>query len=109
MGNVFPIARLLAYEQGVVLFGGIRRCCADAMPRSCWRIGNYLPPFRCYATSGNAEFSCVGARDRRGHGPMYGPGCAVSDINTGAGVAAPSRRARTRVYVRARAALCAGF
>ena len=40
---------------------------------------------------------------------MYGPGCAVSDINTGAGVAAPSRRARTRVYVRARAALCAGF
>ena len=32
MGKVFPIARLLAYEQGVVLFGGIRRCCADAVP-----------------------------------------------------------------------------
>ena len=67
------------------------------------------PPLRYYAMSGSAEFSCVGARDRRGHGPMYRPWCDVSDTNAGAGVTAASRRARTRAYVRARAAHCVGF
>ena len=34
--------------------------------------------------SGNAESSCVGARDRKGHGPtMLKPACTWSDTTTG--------------------------
>ena len=40
---------------------------------------------------------------------MYGPRCAVSDTNAWAGVATASRRARTRAFMRAGAAHCAGF
>ncbi len=62
------------------------------MPANC-----ELPlPFRYYATAGSAEVICAGAWDRRGRGPMYGPRCAVSDINAGAGVPAALQRVQTR-------------
>ena len=48
------------------------------------RLGNHLPLQRYDATSGNAEFSCVGPWDRKGHGPtMHGPACTLSDTTAG--------------------------
>ncbi len=91
-------------------YAGIENVCVRA--RRCAFVSAFCklpPPLRYYATSGSAELSCVGARDRRRHGPMYGPRCAVSDTNAWAGVATASRRARTRAFMRAGAAHCAGF
>ena len=92
-------------------YAGVENVCVRA--RRCAFVPAFCklpPPLRYYAElSCSAELSCVGARDRRRHGPMYGPRCAVSDTNAWADVATASRRARTRAFMRAGAAHCAGF
>jgi endogenous inhibitor of DNA gyrase (YacG/DUF329 family) len=81
-------------------YAGVENVCVRA--RRCAFVPAFCklpPPLRYHATSGSAELSCVGARDRRRHGPMYGPRCAVSDTNAWAGVATASRSARTRAFL----------